>query len=107
MEMSSSKPKVLITRPLPDNEFISAPLQQFCSKFEVTAPPPKLILAVPTQDLVRLADFNLCFRNVQVVLGPTQEYMGRDEVLRSVSDVDAIICHGKDRADAEVTSHAT
>jgi hypothetical protein len=68
-------------------------------------PPPKLILAVPTQDLVRLADFNLCFRNVQVVLGPTQEYMGRDEVLRLVTDVDAIICQGKDRADAEVTPH--
>jgi len=35
-------------------------------------------------------------------LGPTEDYMPREEVLRKVTDVDAIICHGKDKADAEV-----
>lgn len=67
------KPKVLITRPLPNNEFISAPLQQFCCKFEV-------------------------------ILGPTEDYMPREEVLHKVTDVDAIICHGKDKADAELVA---
>ena len=38
----------------------------------------------------------------QVILGPTEDYMPREEVLRKVTDVDAIICHGKDKADAEV-----
>jgi hypothetical protein len=38
----------------------------------------------------------------QVILGPTEDYMPREEVLHKVTDVDAIICHGKDKADAEV-----